>query len=337
MARCRVAGVDEQWLNLESVIGVIADLALERPNAIRCLRRLAARRGDRRIPLIYLTRTGTDAVLRETGNLGIMACFSALAIEPRTIVASLFRLIAPGKTTTDLLVEYNFELVGSLFSEIFAAARSGSLDMKTVDEAVGPLLAAVQEGGLNRWITLIQAHDDTTLRHCLLVAGYAAHFAIHLGLSSSERATMIRAGLIHDVGKALIPLSVLNKPGKLNSSEMATMRDHAALGHEILVAAGSADPIMLAVARHHHEMLDGSGYPDGLRGDQIGDTVRLLTICDIYAALTERRPYRPPMPQTEALQILRGMTGKLEPALVEAFAISIEGKAKRHEYIAATA
>ncbi|WP_238232542.1 HD-GYP domain-containing protein [Methylobacterium thuringiense] len=277
------------------------------------------------MPLIYLTRTGTDAVLREAGNLGITACFSALAMEPRTVVAALFRLIAPAKTTTDLLVEHNFELVGSTFSEMFDTARSGSLDMETVNEAIGPLLVAIREGGLDRWITLIQAHDDTTLRHCLLVASYVAHFAIYLGLPSSERTTLIRAGLVHDVGKALIPLSVLNKPGKLDSSEMATMRTHAALGYEILAAAGSVDPIILAATRHHHEMLDGSGYPDGLQGGQIGDTVRLLTICDIYAALTERRPYRPPMSQTEALQILRGMTGKLEPALVEAFAASIEG------------
>ncbi|MET0527269.1 MAG: HD domain-containing phosphohydrolase, partial [Microvirga sp.] len=80
----------------------------------------------------------------------------------------------------------------------------------------------------------------------------------------------------------------------------------------------------LAATRHHHEMLDGSGYPDGLRQDEISDMVRLLTVCDIYAALTERRPYRSAMPQIKALDILRSMTPiRLETAIVEAFAASL--------------
>ncbi|WP_238183315.1 HD-GYP domain-containing protein, partial [Methylobacterium trifolii] len=135
------------------------------------------------------------------------------------------------------------------------------------------------------------------------------------------------AALVHDVGKARIPLAILNKPGPLDAAEMAVMRTHAAVGHDILFASGMRDPVALPATRHHHEMLDGSGYPDRLSGDRIDDPIRLLTICDIYAALTERRPYRPAMPQAEALRVLRGMSAaaKLEPALVEAFAASLEG------------
>ena len=150
------------------------------------------------------------------------------------------------------------------------------------------------------------------------MAGLAATFAIGLGFSEPDRQQLVRAALVHDVGKAKIPLSILNKPGPLDASERAVMSEHAALGHAILVQAGGFDDAVLSVVRHHHEMLDGSGYPDGLAGRQIGDLVRLLTVCDIYAALVERRPYRAPMPSAKAIQVLYGMTGKLDMDFVRA-------------------
>jgi len=105
------------------------------------------------------------------------------------------------------------------------------------------------------------------------------------------------------------------------------MRTHPAAGFELLRDGGECDPVTLDAVRHHHEMLDGSGYPDGLRGPEIGDLVRLLTICDIYAALTERRAYKPPLPAEDALAILAGMGGKLEIRLVAAFGDSIRAGA----------
>ncbi len=96
------------------------------------------------------------------------------------------------------------------------------------------------------------------------------------------------------------------------------MRTHAALGYDMLVDSGFS-PEMLQVVRSHHEMLDGSGYPDGLRAPEIPDLVRLVTICDIYGALIERRPYRAPMPGGEAYGIVQSMTGRLDPDLVTAF------------------
>ncbi|MDE4909942.1 HD domain-containing protein [Methylobacterium sp. 092160098-2] len=148
-----------------------------------------------------------------------------------------------------------------------------------------------------------------------------------LRLSIGDRRSFVRAALVHDVGKTKIPLEILLKPGALTAEEMKVMRAHAALGHEMLLASGMTDKFALAVTRHHHEMLDGSGYPDGLSGAAISDPVRLLTICDIYAALTEDRPYRAAMSQAKALEILRGMApAKLELALVEAFAASLAGE-----------
>jgi len=97
------------------------------------------------------------------------------------------------------------------------------------------------------------------------------------------------------------------------------MRRHPVIGHELLKDIADISPEILDGVRHHHEFLDGSGYPDGLKAPQISDLVRLLTISDIFAALIESRPYRPAMPRQRAYSILRGMDGKLERSLVKAF------------------
>lgn len=119
-------------------------------------------------------------------------------------------------------------------------------------------------------------------------------------------------------GRRRFPLSILNKPGRVTEPEMTVMRMHAAIGYEMLVDSGFSQEV-LQVVRSHHEMLDGSGYPDGLRAPEIPDLVRLVTICDIYGALIERRPYRPAMTGREAYSIVQSMTGRLDADLVNAF------------------
>lgn len=325
VARCRVTGPTEEWGDLNAVRGVIADVSLDRMDARRSLKALSSRLNGRSLPLIYLMRTRQRDELLDAERLGATACLSALTM-PRAVVTGLFRQIAPDKTMTDLLVEHSFGRAEELFGSMLDGARTGRIDLGAVDREVDPILDALREGGLQRWLDLVQTHDDVTVRHCLLVAGLAANFALHLRLPAADRDALVRAGIVHDVGKARIPLLILNKPGPLDPSETSVMRTHAAQGHEMLLQSGMIDPMLLEATRHHHEMLDGSGYPDGLRGKQIGDAVRLLTICDIYAALVERRPYRSAMSQDDALKILEGMTpDRLEAALVRSFAASISG------------
>lgn len=330
VTHCRTTGLADDWIDLDHVRGVTADPSLDRTEARRCLSALSGRLDGRLLPMARVMRTMRDGELRQTEKLGATACFPPHA-PPRTIVTGPFLQIAPGKTMTDLLVERSFERAESLFTDMFRGIRRGRIDLGRAEEEINPVLRVLEEGGLQRWIELVQAHDSQTVRHCMLLAALVAHFALHLGLSSDDRASFVRAALVHDVGKAMIPLAILQKPGSLDADEMKVMREHPAVGHEMLVASGMTDPLALAVTRHHHEMLDGSGYPDGLSGAAISDPVRILTICDIYAALTEDRPYRPGMSQAKALTILRNMApAKLEAALVEAFADSLwAGRTKR--------
>lgn len=187
-----------------------------------------------------------------------------------------------------------------------------------IDNGTQEVDRAIRETDIGDWVRAVRQFDDATHQHCLLVAGLAAAFASNLGLCAAERHRLTRAALLHDVGKIHVPPAILNKPGKLTDAEMAVVRLHPGRGYDMLVGQGF-EASTLAVVRSHHEMLDGSGYPDKLRGHEIPDLVRLVTVCDIHAALIECRPYKLPMASVAAFAILEGMAGRLDPAIVGAF------------------
>ena len=138
-------------------------------------------------------------------------------------------------------------------------------------------------------------------------------------MSRADVERLYSAAMFHDIGKARIPLVVLDKPGRLDDSERTLIETHPLAGYEVLSGTAGISPEILDAVRHHHEYLDGSGYPDGLCAESISDIVRILTISDIFAALIEHRTYKATMPREQAYEILQGMTGKLEKALVDAF------------------
>ena len=138
-------------------------------------------------------------------------------------------------------------------------------------------------------------------------------------MRAADQLRLTRAALLHDVGKAFIPVAILDKPGKLTDEEMAEIRRHPQLGHDALAAQGDFPPEMLDVVLHHHEMLDGSGYPNGLVNSQISDIVRLTTLVDIYTALVEKRAYRLPFTHSRAFGIMESMGAKLDQQLLQAF------------------
>lgn len=187
-----------------------------------------------------------------------------------------------------------------------------------IDAGTGLIARAVREVGVRDWVLAVQRFDDATHRHCLLVAGLAAAFGSGLALAGTDCHRLTKGALLHDVGKIQVPTEILNKPGRLTETERAVMQQHPTWGHAMLADRGFDDE-MLAVVRSHHEMLDGSGYPDALKGAEIPDLVRLVTVCDIYAALIEQRPYKAAMPGAKALAILEGMADRLDGALVHAF------------------
>lgn len=180
-----------------------------------------------------------------------------------------------------------------------------------VEETEGILFALAQA---------VEQRDHPTAGHCERLAFFSVALGVAMRLDRGSLLTLYRGGYLHDVGKVGIPDSILIKPGELTAEEWVVMRSHTTRGEEICRHMKTLRPV-LPMIRHHHERWDGTGYPDGLRGEQIPLLARVLQIADIYDALTNPRPYKRPYPAERALEIIRQETarGWRDPQIVETF------------------
>lgn len=164
----------------------------------------------------------------------------------------------------------------------------------------------------------LESRDPYTHGHSRRVAHHATMIALRLGLAPGEIVTVRAAAALHDVGKINTPRAVLNKPGPLTRAEFGLIMRHARDGAEIASALG--DPELTAMVRHHHERLDGSGYPDGLTGSEIPLGARIVAVADTFDAITSTRAYRPAKTHDKAMEILEEeCRGRLDPDGVGAF------------------
>lgn len=149
----------------------------------------------------------------------------------------------------------------------------------------------------------IEGKDPYTQGHCERLSDYASRLGARLGLPQDQLTALYRAGIVHDIGKVAVPDAILLKPGCLTEEEWKIMREHPVVGERICAPLKSFR-LVLPIIRHHHEKLDGSGYPDGLRGDQVPLTARILQVVDVYDALTTERPYKRAFSSAEALEMM---------------------------------
>src|SRR6185436_10273157 len=167
--------------------------------------------------------------------------------------------------------------------------------------------------------TAIDAKDQTTHCHVRRVQIYAAGMGKVLGLSSAEIAALKAGALLHDIGKLAVPAHIINKPGRLTPAEFDKMKIHTTVGAQILSRVEFPYPVM-PIVRHHHEQWDGHGYPDGLKGQQIPITARIISVVDCFDSVREDRPFRRGMTRDEAIALLlRGSSSHFDPNVVELF------------------
>lgn len=170
------------------------------------------------------------------------------------------------------------------------------------------------------WMSRIKSRDAYTAEHCLRVAIFCVAFARFLGLPDDDLETVGMCGLLHDLGKLKVPDEILNKPGALTPDEYTVMRQHTTLGYELLRADPNLDPIISDVTCHHHERMDGRGYPQQLKEWQISRFARLVSIVDAFDAITSDRCYRDGLPTSDAIRILyRNRGQQFDTNMVEAF------------------
>ena len=171
----------------------------------------------------------------------------------------------------------------------------------------------------------LKTKDDYTYMHSVAVCALMVALSRQLGLPEAETREAGLAGLLHDLGKAAMPLEVLNKPGKLTPDEYAIMRTHPAAGHAALVEGKGVGPIPLDVCLHHHERIDGKGYPHGLTGAQMTLHAKMGAVCDVYDAITSNRPYKAGWDPAESIQRMAqwAREGHFDEVVFQAFVKSI--------------
>jgi putative nucleotidyltransferase with HDIG domain len=324
-AMFRVARVQASAIEPDHVASarvVVIHAALRSVQDVMCIERASDEWG-RREKCIYVAK-GTDrAGIVQAESLGIGRVVAAH--QPQEDVLTAIQAILNRELSARLegqpaSVVQAMETTDTLVRQVASAMRAGSpLPLRLLSASSQSIGAAVGACGLMQWINAVEMHHGQTSRHIMMVAGYADAFARTLRLSAGDTALFTEAGLLHDVGKLFIPISILEKAGPLSDAERKAIMKHPLRGAQALKRDGVAHPLVIAAARSHHEYLDGSGYPDKLAGDQINPMVRMLTIVDIYSALTEERAYKAAMTPRLAITQMAGMKDKLDRRLFAAF------------------
>jgi putative nucleotidyltransferase with HDIG domain len=242
--------------------------------------------------------------------------------------------VAPSATSTAAVaaqIEYkraaricrqSREAVVSMFKEV---RMGNAVDTASAQHLVEEISNSVARNA-SALISLarLKSADDYTYMHSVAVCAMMIALARQLHLNEELVSLCGMAGLMHDLGKAVMPLNVLNKPGKLSDAEYVTIKSHPEEGHKLLLAAGNVDPLVLDVCLHHHEKTDGSGYPKGLKDEQISLFAKMGAVCDVYDAITSNRPYKKGWDPAESLRkMAEWANGHFDQQVFQAFVRSL--------------
>jgi putative nucleotidyltransferase with HDIG domain len=222
------------------------------------------------------------------------------------------------------------EALGGL-QDLFSVAAGSKVTtahraVRQLDDVVDQLVETVshEAGGLVH-ISHLKSHDDYTYHHSLSVAVLSIAIGRTMRLKKCELRELGRAAIMHDIGKILVPTDILNKPGKLTDTEFEIIKEHSAKGAAYLKKEGIGNSAMWDAIYAHHEKMDGTGYPSGLKGGEIPFFARIITVADVYDAVTSYRPYRGPMSPSVAFELLMSNADRaFEYNVVKAFAKSVE-------------
>ena len=213
------------------------------------------------------------------------------------------------------------EAVNSLFAEARMGNAVNTSDCKPlVDDIVNSV-----DRNADALLSLcrLKLADEYTYMHSVSVCALMVSLGRQLGLDEATCRDAGMAGLLHDLGKAAMPQDILNKPDKLTDEEFTIIKSHPVKGHEMLLLSGVDNDRVLDVARHHHERMDGKGYPDKLPAESITLIARMSAVCDVYDAVTSNRPYKAGWDPAESIARMASWQGHFDPAVLQTFVKTI--------------
>ena len=276
--------------------------------------------------LNQIINSGVKEVFIDTGK-----GTDVLSVPVAAIIKKAVGSVAPKKSTDQItplamneelnraskIVNSSKEAITSMFNE----ARMGkAINIGNAVSLVEEITSSVMRNpGALIGLARLKTKDDYTYMHSVAVCALMVSLARQLGMSDEQTRESGLAGLLHDVGKMVIPLDILNNPGKLTDEEFAVVKEHPVAGHRILLEGGAAGEIALDVCLHHHEKISGAGYPNQLSGDNISVYARMGAICDVYDAITSNRPYKQGWCPSESLRKMAKWEGHFDKNIFQAF------------------
>jgi HD-GYP domain-containing protein (c-di-GMP phosphodiesterase class II) len=220
----------------------------------------------------------------------------------------------------DQLIRDALFLSSEFFDDLLdLAGNDDPMNMGKAQNACGKIVAAVGAGGASEILSAIQGHNNYIFTHSVRMAVHLTMFGSAIGLKGDSLLALTAGGLLHDIGKVEIPFTILNKPGDLSFDDMRLMKSHVERTLSLMSRCTTMPKGVIQIAALHHEKLDGTGYPRGLKGAEINKLARISTIADVYCAMTDVRPYKRPLSSEEALDKMQHLNNSIDVLLLRGF------------------
>lgn len=324
--------VNQGWAALEEVrkgscYAAIVDAGLPEPQGIYVAQRLRRVAYEANVTLPYMMVTATVPSSEDERIKYEQAAdrFMAAPLDPANFMNALWGIC-------DIQAEQEWDKLNYVQSSVLKVAKrnlekifEGAVETGVVEPALSlecsrALVSAARSNDLNGILVQLRNHHSYSFCHSLKVSAVMTLFGREVGLKDSDLELLAQGGLLHDVGKMVTAKHLLDKPSKLTPEEWEQMRKHVEYSGRILRESGDVPIEAIHIAERHHEKMDGSGYPYGLKGGQMDDPSLISAMVDVYSALTDKRSYKPPFSPEKSVEIMMGMSGHhLEPGFLERF------------------
>lgn len=303
---------------------IILDIKMDDMSGLEALEKIRAKGKSSKSPVIMLTAYSHPEFVEEAVKHGandyILKPFNLSLILDRVSVwinANVERSWKELEPEQENLLHMTVKTLNDVFNIV---RKGGELPYAQIREAADHIITVMDNGQIAGVLDAVRDHDDYTFSHSLRVGIYMSLFGQSLASFSHDDLVIIATGgVIHDVGKAKTPLTILNKPSELSEEEMKVMMKHVDHTYDILSNTPGVPQLVTDIGWRHHERMDGSGYPQGLKGDEMDVFSKMAAIVDVYVALTDKRVYKPSYTPDMTFEMLKNTPGGLDNGLLQDF------------------
>jgi HD-GYP domain-containing protein (c-di-GMP phosphodiesterase class II) len=314
----------KEALELTIPAAIVMDEAVPTTTGLRLIAALRKSESYRLIPIVFTAKAGDKEEYQMAKSLPLVRALEkpyrfselikSISDQVNAHIEAQWELMEPVQKKALENTLSSFNSVADLIAE------GKSLPYEEAQASCEPLVEAVQSGNFKELLSGVKGHDNYSYVHSMRVATFLTLFGDHLGIKGDDMNILATGGVLHDVGKMMIPHQVLNKPGKLDDDELVVMRSHVTETINFLENTHGIPRGVTIIGAQHHEKLDGTGYPYGLKGTELNELARIACIIDIFSALTDRRCYKPAMSPVKAMEIMEDMAdGHMDRHFLNAF------------------